>query len=56
MSFVYLCIVAAIILGANPYKLRDFFEWLYSKAARSRIFGGIFAAYGLLLLGVAFSY
>jgi hypothetical protein len=56
VSFVYVSIVAALILGANPYKLRDFFEWLYRKAARPRIFGGIFAAYGLLLLGVAFSY
>jgi len=52
--FVYIAIVAALILGASPYKLRDFFDWLYKKAARPRIFGGIFAAYGLLLLGVAF--
>lgn len=56
VSFVYLTIVIAIILGANPYKLRDFFEWLYSKEPRPRIFGGIFAAYGLLLLGVALTY
>lgn len=56
VSFVYLAIVVALILGANPYKLRDFFEWLYRKASRPRVFGGIFAAYGLLLLGVAFSY
>jgi hypothetical protein len=56
VSLVYLCIVAAIVLGANPYKLRDFFEWLYRKEARPRIFGGVFAAYGLLLLGVALTY
>jgi hypothetical protein len=56
VSFVYLGIIAAIILGANPYKLRDFFEWLYAKAARPRIFGGIFAIYGLLLTGVALTY
>lgn len=54
--FVYLAIVLALILGANPYKLRDFFEWLYKTELRPRIFGGIFAAYGLLLLGVAFTY
>jgi hypothetical protein len=56
VSFVYLAIIIALILGSNPYKLRDFFEWLYRKEARPRIFGGIFAAYGLLLLGVAFTY
>lgn len=56
VSFVYLAIVLSIILGANPYKLRDFFEWLYNKEARPRVFGGIFAAYGVLLLGVAFTY
>jgi hypothetical protein len=56
VSFVYLAIVVALVLGANPYKLRDFFDWLYRKDLRPRIFGGIFAAYGLLLLGVAFTY
>lgn len=54
--FVYLAIVLALILGANPYKLRDFFEWLYKEERRPKIFGGIFAAYGLVLLGVAFTY
>lgn len=54
--FVYLAIVLALILGANPYKLRDFFEWLYHKEMRPRIFGAIFSAYGLLLLGVAITY
>lgn len=56
VSFVYLAIVAALILGASPYKLRDFFDWLYKATARPRIFGGVFAAYGLLLVGVSFTY
>ncbi|NBB78516.1 MAG: hypothetical protein GVY36_03605 [Verrucomicrobia bacterium] len=56
VSFVYLAIVAALILGASPYKMRDFLEWLYQKEGRPRVFGGIFAAYGLLLLGVALTY
>ncbi len=56
VSFVYLAIVAALILGASPYKLRDFLSWLYRSEQRPRIFGGLFAAYGLLLLGVAFTY
>jgi hypothetical protein len=56
VSFVYLAIVLALILGANPYKMRDFLDWLYRKEPRQRIFGGIFAAYGLLLLAVALTY
>lgn len=56
VSFVYLAIVVALLLGASPYKLRDFFDWLYRKDPRPRIFGGVFAVYGLLLLGVAFTY
>ena len=56
VSFVYLAIVAAIILGASPYKLRDFLGWLYQSEQRPRIFGGIFAAYGLLLVAMSFTY
>jgi hypothetical protein len=55
-SFVYLAIVAALILGASPYKLRDFLGWLYKSGQRPRIFGGLFAAYGLLLVGISFCY
>lgn len=54
--FVYLMIVAALILGASPYKLRDFFEWLYRSARRPRVFGGCFALYGLVLTAAAFTY
>jgi hypothetical protein len=56
VTFVYVAIVLALILGANPYKLRDFFSWLYKSESRPKIFGGIFAAYGLLLIGVACTY
>ena len=56
VTFVYVAIVVALILGASPYKLRNFFGWLYKADARPRIMGGAFAAYGLLLIGVAFSY
>ena len=55
-SFVYFAIVVALLLGANPFKLRDFFSWLYKGEARPRIMGGAFAAYGLVLTGVAFTY
>jgi hypothetical protein len=56
VSFVYLAIVVALVLGASPYKLRNFLDWLYRSESRPRIFGGVFAAYGLVLLGVAFTY
>ena len=54
-TFVYLAIIFAIITGASPYKLRDFFDWLYKSEQRPRIFGGIFAACGLLLIGMSFT-
>lgn len=56
VTFVYFAIVIALILGASPYKLRDFLGWLYKSESRPRIFGGAFAAYGLLLLGISFTY
>tara|TARA_B100001564_G_scaffold92015_1_gene74900 strand:- start:466 stop:999 length:534 start_codon:yes stop_codon:yes gene_type:complete len=55
-AFVYISIVIALILGANPYKLRDFFGWLYKNEVRPRVFGGIFVVYGSLLAVVAFTY
>ena len=56
VTFVYVAIVVSLILGANPYKLRDFFDWLYKVDSRPKRFGALFAAYGLLLIGVAFTY
>jgi len=56
VSFVYFAIVVALILGASPYKLRDFLGWLYKSEPRPRIFGALFAAYGLLLFGMSFTY
>lgn len=56
VTFVYLAIVLALVLGASPYRLRDFLEWMYRSERRPRIFGGLFAAYGLLLVGLAFFY
>lgn len=56
VSFVYLTIVVALILAASPFKLRDFFDWLYRGSMRPRIFGGVFALYGVLLSIIAFTY
>ena len=56
VSALYVAISAAIYLAASPFRLRDFFEWLYRTPGRARVFGGVLAAYGLLLAGVAFTY
>ena len=56
VTLVYVLIVAAIWLGASPFRLRDFFEWLFARPGRTRAFGGGVLAYGLLLSVVAFTY
>jgi hypothetical protein len=56
VTVVYLAIAAAIWLGAQPYRLRDFVGWLFTRPCRARIAGGVLAGYGLLLCGVAFTY
>lgn len=53
---VYLGIVLAIWLGASPFRLRDFFEWLFARPGRSRGFGAALTAYGVVLAVVAFTY
>ncbi len=56
VSFVYVLIGLAIWLGASPFRLRDFFEWLFAREARTRAAGAVLAGYGLLLAVVAFTY
>jgi len=53
---VYAAICAAIWLGAQPWRMRDFVIWLLAQPARGRAVGGALAAYGLLLGVVAFTY
>ena len=48
VSFVYAAIVIALILGASPYKLRDFLDWLYKTEQRPRCFGGIFSSIAVI--------
>ncbi len=56
VTFVYLMIVLSLYLGASPYRLRDFFDWLYQKELRSRVIGGALVAYGMLLISVSLTY
>jgi len=56
VSFVYVAIAGSIWLGAQPWRLRDFFEWLFRTPGRTRALGIAATAYGIVLLIVAFSY
>lgn len=53
---IYVAIAAAIWLGAQPWRLRDFLAWLFARPQRARGVGGACAGYGLLLTIVAFTY
>jgi len=55
VGIVYAALSLAIWLGAQPWRLRDFLEWLFARPARSRGLGGLLVAYGFLLCGVAFT-
>lgn len=56
VSAVYLALTGAIWLGAQPWRLRDFFAWLFAQPTRTRGLGGVLAAYGIILSIVAFTY
>jgi hypothetical protein len=56
VSLVYVSLSAAIWLGAQPWRLRDFFTWLFAQPTRARGLGGVLAAYGIVLAIVAFTY
>jgi hypothetical protein len=53
---VFVGIALAIWLGAQPWRLRDFFEWLFRSGGRTRALGGALCGYGALLAVVAFTY
>jgi len=56
VTAVYIALAGAIWLGAQPWRLRDFFSWLFAQPARARGFGGVLAGYGIILSIVAFTY
>lgn len=56
VGLVYIGIVAAIYLGGYPYRLRDFFGWLFARGGRARALGAVLTGYGMLLTVVAFTY
>ncbi|MFA5264182.1 MAG: hypothetical protein WC378_10170 [Opitutaceae bacterium] len=56
VSLVYLGIAIALWLGAQPYRMRDFLEWLYRRPARPKQFGAVQLFYGFVLCVTAFTY
>jgi hypothetical protein len=56
VTAVYIGLAAAIYLAAYPFKLRDFFGWLFASPGRPRLLGAIVLAYGLATSAAAFTY
>ncbi|MBC2595522.1 hypothetical protein H5P28_14745 [Ruficoccus amylovorans] len=53
---VYIGIVIALIIGAAPYRLRNFFTWLFAKNARVRALGLVLVVYGAAVFITSFTY
>jgi len=56
VTILYLVIVICLYLGTVPFKLRDFFDWLYAKSTGPKILGSIFAGIAIILAVVSFTY
>jgi hypothetical protein len=56
VTAVYLGLTAALYLAAYPFRLRDFFDWLFRTPVRPRVFGAVVLAYGLATSAAAFTY
>jgi hypothetical protein len=56
VTAVYIGLSLALYLAAAPYRLRDFFEWLFRQPSRPRLLGAVLLAYGLVTAGTAFTY
>jgi len=53
---LYVFIVAALVYGVAPYKMRDTVNWLYGKVIRVRVLGLVFALAGGALIVSAMLY
>jgi hypothetical protein len=53
---LFILIAISIWLGVQPFRLRDFFTWLFLRSSRARTFGAALLVYGLIVAGVAFTY
>ncbi len=53
---IYIGIALSLYLGYSPFRLRDFFGWLFATASRPRTLGLIFLLYGGFVSALAFAY
>jgi hypothetical protein len=53
---IFIAVALAIYLGASPFRMRDFLEWLYRKPGRARLVGLVIACYGAIVSAVSFTY
>jgi hypothetical protein len=53
---VYVGLSLALYLAAAPYRLRDFFGWLFQQPIRPRLVGSALLASGLATVATAFTY
>lgn len=56
VTAVYIALAIALYLAAAPYRLRDFFDWLFRAPGRARLLGAIVLTYGLATTAMAFTY
>lgn len=56
VGFTYVIIACCMYLGSLPYRLRDFYSWLYKTGWRPRLLATAFVVYGVLLCVTAFTY
>lgn len=56
VTLVYVFLALAVYLAAAPYRLRDFFDWLFRAPGRTKWVGMALLAYGLTTSAMAFTY
>lgn len=56
VTLVYIGIALALWFAVQPYRVRDFFEWLFRAGRRSRTLGAVLAGCGLALLAIGFTF
>ncbi|MDQ5977709.1 MAG: hypothetical protein QG602_681 [Verrucomicrobiota bacterium] len=56
VTAVYVGLAAALYLAAYPFRLRDFFDWLFRRPGRPKLLGAVLLTYGLATSAAAFTY
>ncbi len=53
---IYIGIALSLYLGYSPFRMRDFFSWLFATSMHPRTLGLIFLIYGSFVSALAFAY